>query len=152
MGDFVDRGFYSVETFLLLLALKVGHGHFLYVSTLLWLPLFQICPIHTLLTKAIKITMLIEFIVLMHDILHKVATNMRLCESMSGEQNIGGYLLLSSLRSCMANTLLRGLYLAIGKSVLLLFMKDFQSTACSHFLLPQCFLSWLNRETLWKHT
>lgn len=30
MGDFVDRGFYSVETFLLLLALKVKH-----VSTLL---------------------------------------------------------------------------------------------------------------------
>lgn len=30
MGDFVDRGFYSVETFLLLLALKVRHllaGH-----------------------------------------------------------------------------------------------------------------------------
>lgn len=26
MGDFVDRGFYSVETFLLLLALKVRHG------------------------------------------------------------------------------------------------------------------------------
>lgn len=25
MGDFVDRGFYSVETFLLLLALKVKH-------------------------------------------------------------------------------------------------------------------------------
>ena len=25
MGDFVDRGFYSVETFLLLLALKVSH-------------------------------------------------------------------------------------------------------------------------------
>lgn len=25
MGDFVDRGFYSVETFLLLLALKVNH-------------------------------------------------------------------------------------------------------------------------------
>ena len=25
MGDFVDRGFYSVETFLLLLALKVRH-------------------------------------------------------------------------------------------------------------------------------
>ena len=29
MGDFVDRGFYSVETFLLLLALKVR-----YISTL----------------------------------------------------------------------------------------------------------------------
>ena len=29
LGDFVDRGFYSVETFLLLLALKVHHyfGH-----------------------------------------------------------------------------------------------------------------------------
>lgn len=27
MGDFVDRGFYSVETFLLLLALKVRHIH-----------------------------------------------------------------------------------------------------------------------------
>ena len=25
LGDFVDRGFYSVETFLLLLALKVRH-------------------------------------------------------------------------------------------------------------------------------
>lgn len=28
MGDFVDRGFYSVETFLLLLALKVGPPDF----------------------------------------------------------------------------------------------------------------------------
>jgi serine/threonine-protein phosphatase 4 catalytic subunit len=26
LGDFVDRGFYSVETFLLLLALKVHHS------------------------------------------------------------------------------------------------------------------------------
>ena len=26
MGDFVDRGFYSVETFLLLLALKVSNN------------------------------------------------------------------------------------------------------------------------------
>ena len=26
MGDFVDRGFYSVESFLLLLALKVRYG------------------------------------------------------------------------------------------------------------------------------
>ena len=31
MGDFVDRGFYSVETFLLLLALKV-HSNFLLVN------------------------------------------------------------------------------------------------------------------------
>lgn len=29
MGDFVDRGFYSVETFLLLLALKVRKMKFL---------------------------------------------------------------------------------------------------------------------------
>lgn len=28
MGDFVDRGFYSVETFLLLLALKVRSFHY----------------------------------------------------------------------------------------------------------------------------
>lgn len=27
MGDFVDRGFYSVETFLLLLALKVSYNY-----------------------------------------------------------------------------------------------------------------------------
>jgi serine/threonine-protein phosphatase 4 catalytic subunit len=33
MGDFVDRGFYSVETFLLLLALKVSHKSRLQQST-----------------------------------------------------------------------------------------------------------------------
>ena len=32
LGDFVDRGFYSVETFLLLLALKVIAFTLLYVS------------------------------------------------------------------------------------------------------------------------
>lgn len=32
MGDFVDRGFYSVETFLLLLALKVGAPPWLWPS------------------------------------------------------------------------------------------------------------------------
>ena len=34
MGDFVDRGFYSVETFLLLLALKVRGSRILKVITL----------------------------------------------------------------------------------------------------------------------
>lgn len=35
MGDFVDRGFYSVETFLLLLALKVRHTTVLFCLCLL---------------------------------------------------------------------------------------------------------------------
>lgn len=35
MGDFVDRGFYSVETFLLLLALKVSSSYFSSVKHLI---------------------------------------------------------------------------------------------------------------------
>lgn len=51
MGDFVDRGFYSVETFLLLLALKVRtlspwntrFGHYLLPSSPSLSPTLELC-------------------------------------------------------------------------------------------------------------
>ena len=61
MGDFVDRGFYSVETFLLLLALKVKYkiDKLYFVVVALYSPLFTLLRIKSAL-KCIKMCLFKE--------------------------------------------------------------------------------------------
>ena len=62
MGDFVDRGFYSVETFLLLLALKVKYKidklYFVVVS--LYGPIFTLLRTYKIGIKCIKMCLFKE--------------------------------------------------------------------------------------------